>query len=296
MEERSVRGAPGQGRVPGNGPHPAWAGQPEEGIAVLKAKAEQHSLSNFVRFHCRGQSDVGRKRNHNEDSLLINEALGLFVVADGMGGHAGGELASRMAVETTESELLGGAWGGSSEEASPPMGPEPLERLRAAIDRACLTIFERSQQEPALAGMGTTLTALLLRGRQAFIAHVGDSRAYLIRDGEIEQITEDHSLVNEQLKAGILTEEQAKHSPYKNIITRSVGFEAHVVVDTEALPVQRGDTFLLCSDGLSNLVDDDEIALHCTKLPLEELPGALIWLANDRGGDDNITVVAVRME
>lgn len=239
---------------------------------------------------------MGRKRNHNEDSLLINEALGLFVVADGMGGHAGGELASRMAVETTEAELLEGALDGDSDEASSLKEPEALGRLREAIDRACLTIFERSQQEPALTGMGTTLTALLLRGGQALVAHVGDSRAYLIRDGEIEQITEDHSLVNEQLKAGILTEEQAKHSPYKNIITRSVGFESHVVVDTDALAVQKGDTFLLCSDGLTNLVDDDEIVSHCMELPLEELPGALIWLANDRGGDDNITVVAVRME
>ena len=143
--------------------------------------------------------------------------------------------------------------------------------------------------------MGTTTTALLLLGGCAFVAHVGDSRCYLLRGDKLLQISEDHSLVNEQIKAGLLTREQAKASRHKNIITRSVGFEPDVAVDTFAMPVRPGDSFLLCSDGCSNLVNDEELAEALGNENVTSVPASLISLANERGGDDNVTVVCVRV-
>lgn len=251
-----------------------------------------------MRIRCRGQTDVGRRRERNEDSFLIDEELGLFVVADGMGGHAGGGTASRLAIDTIDAQLRH-AW-------EDPVGPfhrdvslqdSPLpDVLRLAVDAACGAIFRKARDEPELSGMGTTVTALVLKGRDAFFAHVGDSRAYLVRGGLIQQISEDHSLVNEQIKAGVITPEEAKHSRFRNVITRSVGFEESVLVDVMGLVAEVGDTFVLCSDGLANLVADDEIRDAVRAIPLDDLPDSLIALANDRGGDDNITVVCVRLE
>lgn len=251
-----------------------------------------------MRIRCRGQTDVGRRREKNEDSFLIEEELGLFVVADGMGGHAGGGTASRLAVDTIDAELRK-AW---SDPAGPfrsdaPLSDSPLpDVLRRAVDAACAAIFHKAREEPELSGMGTTVTALLLRGRDAFFAHVGDSRAYLVRGEFIQQVSEDHSLVNEQIKAGVLTPEEARHSRFRNVITRSVGFEESVLVDVMGLVAEEGDTFVLCSDGLANLVEDEEIRNAVRAIPLDDLPHALIALANDRGGDDNITVVCVRLD
>jgi protein phosphatase len=142
--------------------------------------------------------------------------------------------------------------------------------------------------------MGTTVIALLVKGDQAFFAHVGDSRAYLIRGELIQQISEDHSLVNEQIKAGMITPEEAKHSRYKNIITRSVGFEEEVQVDVMGLTLETGDTFVLCSDGLANMVDDEELRKVVDRTPLDGAAQKLVEMANERGGDDNITVILVR--
>lgn len=251
-----------------------------------------------MKIRSRGQTDVGRRRERNEDSFLIEEELGLFVVADGMGGHAGGGIASRLAVDTIGSAMRK-AWedpeGPFASETPLPESPLP-EALRAAVESACAAIFRRAQEEPGLSGMGTTATALLLRGRDAFFAHVGDSRAYLVRGELIQQISEDHSLVNEQVKAGVITAEEARHSRFRNIITRSVGFEEAVQVDVMGLVAEPGDTFVLCSDGLANLVEDDEIRDLVRSLPFDELPTTLIRLANERGGDDNITVVCARLE
>jgi serine/threonine protein phosphatase PrpC len=245
-----------------------------------------------------GLTDVGRKRDHNEDSFLIDEDLKLFVVADGMGGHAGGGTASRIAVETIDTELRQARSSqGSVLEARTPLQDSAVpEAIRAAVERACMAIYSKAQEDDRLKGMGTTVISLLMKDDQAFFAHVGDSRAYLIRGDLIQQISEDHSLVNEQIKAGMITAEEAKHSKYKNIITRSVGFEEEVQVDVMGLLSEPGDVFILCSDGLANMMEDTEILEVVRHVPLADVPKTLVDLANERGGDDNITVVAVQVQ
>lgn len=244
------------------------------------------------------RSDVGMKRDHNEDSYLATPELGLFVVADGMGGHAGGETASRLAVTTVEQEVR------AAKEKRPeafeytgPLADSPMaEVVRDALEAASGAVFHAARANPALEGMGTTADVLLFAGRHALCAHVGDSRLYLAREGRIQQVTEDHSLVNEQVKAGLITPEEAKESRLKNIITRSIGFEEDVLVDVTGLVVEPGDLFLLCSDGLSNLVEDYELLEKLQQDSLEEACQSLVDLANARGGDDNITVVVVKAE
>jgi protein phosphatase len=245
-----------------------------------------------------GLTDVGRKRNHNEDSYLIDEELQLYVVADGMGGHAGGGTASRIAVETIDQQMRGAKkapedpFGGET-----PLQDSPLpEFLRGAVERACAEIFKAAQEDPRLAGMGTTVITLCIKGENALFAHVGDSRAYLVRGDLIQQVSEDHSLVNEQIKAGMITPEEAKHSRYKNIITRSVGFEEEVQVDIMGLVTEVGDTFVLCSDGLANMLEDRELLETVRKTKLPDIPKKLVDMANDRGGDDNITVIVVQAQ
>lgn len=246
---------------------------------------------NIIAF---AQTDVGRVREHNEDSHLVAEELGLYVVADGMGGHLGGQTASALAVQTVEESVKQSKVQIDDGAGVMPLESSPVPRLLAdAVRSACGAIFDTGQNDPDLQGMGTTVTAMVVKSARAFIAHVGDSRCYLQRKERIIQITDDHSLVNEQIKAGLITREQARQSRLKNIITRSVGFEKDVAVDTFALPVQAGDRLLMCSDGLANFVDDTEIGLALATMKLEEVPGAMIDLANERGGDDNITVVCV---
>jgi protein phosphatase len=245
-----------------------------------------------------GLTDVGRRRDHNEDALLVDEGLGLFVVADGMGGHAGGGTASRLAVETIQGAVR------AAQEKEPGLfagergvedSPVP-DLLRQAVEEACSVIYRRAQSDPELGGMGTTVTAVATDGRAAFVAHVGDSRCYLLREGRIYQVSEDHSLVNEQLKAGAISADEARNSRFKNIITRSVGFEQDVQVDLMGLEVEAGDRLVVCCDGLSNLVDDGEILELIEATPLEQVPERLVEIANDRGGDDNITVIVVAVE
>jgi serine/threonine protein phosphatase PrpC len=251
-----------------------------------------------MKIAARGLTDVGRKRDHNEDSYLVDERLGLFVVADGMGGHAGGGTASRLAVQAIEAKLR------QARDEDPDLfvaayaldGSRLRDALADAVKEACRSIYREAQSDPALAGMGTTVTAAVVSGRAAFFAHVGDSRCYLVRKGHIHQITEDHSLVNEQLKAGAITADEARHSRFKNIITRSVGFEEDVQVDVMALEIEPGDRLVICSDGLSNLAQDHEILETVLRAPLDEAPGELVDLANARGGDDNVTVVIIGAE
>ena len=250
------------------------------------------------KFRSSARTDVGMKRDHNEDSFLVNEDIGLYVVCDGMGGHAGGETASRLAVQTIEKELISAKLridDPFSAKASLPESPL-AGALREAVEGACAAVFRSSRAHPELAGMGTTCISLLVQGDHAIVGHVGDSRAYLVRDGQVWQLSEDHSLVNEQVRAGLLTEEEAKHSRLKNIITRSVGFEEDVLVDVVGVETRSGDKFLLCSDGLSNLIDNDEIRDALVQTELDQVPEMLIQLANSRGGDDNITVIAVHRE
>ena len=247
------------------------------------------------RYRSAARTDVGMKRDHNEDSFLVNEDIGLYVVCDGMGGHAGGETASRLAVQTVEKELISAKLRVDDPFSAKASLPEsPLAgALREAVEGACAAVFRTSRANPGLAGMGTTCISLLVRGDHAIVGHVGDSRAYLVREGQVWQLSEDHSLVNEQVRAGLLTEEEAKHSRLKNIITRSVGFEEDVLVDVVGVETRSGDKFLLCSDGLSNLIDNDEIRDALVQTELDQVPEMLIQLANSRGGDDNITVIAV---
>jgi serine/threonine protein phosphatase PrpC len=250
-----------------------------------------------LKYTVRGATDVGRKRENNEDSFLIDESLSVFAVADGMGGHAGGGIASRLAVETLQASLR--AQRGSNAaafDAKAGLEDSTLpDVLRVAVESACAAIYRRAQSTPSLNGMGTTLTTLMFNGPNAYIAHVGDSRVYLIRRGRILQVSDDHSLVNEQLKAGVITAEEAKNSRFRNVITRSVGFEEDVLVDLLGLQLEQDDIFLICCDGLSNMVDDAEIAQMAHSETIEDLPLRLIGLANDHGGDDNITVVAVKI-
>lgn len=245
-----------------------------------------------VRYSAWGLSDVGRKRDHNEDSLLINHALGLYAVADGMGGHQGGGQASRIAVETLEREVASARQNGLLGPTSSGSG-SVTKLLERAAHRAGERIWHAAQGDPDLEGMGTTLTALLVHQGRAHLAHVGDSRCYLYRDGRCTQLTEDHSWVNEQVRAGLLTLEQARASRLRHIITRSVGYERSVTVDGLALAIEPGDCFLLCSDGLSNLVELEELARVLVERFYKHVPPTLVELANERGGDDNITVLLV---
>ena len=246
-----------------------------------------------LRVYSWGCTDVGMKRDHNEDSYLLAPDMNLFVVADGMGGHAGGEMASGIAVRTVESHVRE-----HKDLIEPDLNHEgaiqdsPVAKLLSdAVRGACAAVFEKSREIRELEGMGTTTTTIIFHNNYAFVAHVGDSRAYLVREGRILQLSEDHSLVNEQLKAGLITDAQARQSRFKNIITRSVGFEADVEVDVIAVEVKSGDAFLMCSDGLCNLVTEPEMADIVLDNFLHRAPEILIDLANQRGGDDNITVV-----
>ena len=241
----------------------------------------------------RAASDIGLKRAKNEDHFgfwlpeepPVRERHGvLLVIADGMGGARAGEVASRTAVETVLESYRGAR-------------SEPLEALRLAMIAANLAVHGQSLRHPELGGMGTTLTAVVLRGSEAFLAHVGDSRAYLVRGGAARQLTADHSLVAQLMKAGHLTPEEARVDPRRNVVTRSVGVAPAVQADVELLaePLRAGDTLLLTTDGLHGLVSDEELGAAASAPELDAVCARLVELARQRGGPDNITVVAVRI-
>jgi protein phosphatase len=243
-----------------------------------------------------GLSDVGRKRPHNEDSFFADDDLGLYVVADGVGGHAKGEVASAEAVE----QVVLWVKGKDSQGAIVDFLADPNDDHRRVLKRvvesgvqsACYMVFGMAEQDPERKGMSTTISALLIAGDRAFIGQVGDSRVYRMRDGEVSQLTEDHTLINYKLKKGLITPEEAANAPGKNVITRAVGHKDYVEVDTFEADVRPGDRFLLCSDGLHGYLEDSDIA------PIlgQELAAAaqcFIDLANDRGGKDNITALVV---
>lgn len=230
-----------------------------------------------------GGSDVGRSREHNEDAFLVDSEQRLYVVADGMGGHSAGEVAARLVVE----ELAGHFHVGEADEA-----PAALE---AAVRAANAAVFQAARAESARRGMGSTVVALHADPRRVSIAHVGDSRAYLVRGERIQQLTEDHSLVNAQLQAGALTPEEAAASPHRNVILRAVGAAESVAVDVACFAPEPMDRVLLCSDGLSNLVPPAgiwEITTHAVTLRLAVR--RLIEAANQAGGHDNITALIVQ--
>jgi len=237
-------------------------------------------------------TDVGRKRDHNEDSFLCNDQLRLYAVADGMGGHLGGERASRMAVEIVEREMsrtLEHALDGAPEGAPHPV----IGALKDVTMVAARAIYEAAHADAQHAGMGTTLTAAAFHAQHVTICHVGDSRAYVYRDGRARQLTEDHSWIQEQVRAGLLSPDDAMVSRFRNIITRSVGFEPSVEPDLITVPVEAGDCYVLCSDGLSNYLSAEEIGNVLTSGFYSDVGPALVGMANDRGGDDNITCVVI---
>lgn len=248
------------------------------------------------REYC-ARTDVGRKRKGNEDSFIVNEDEGLFVVADGMGGHAAGEVASRMAVESIEEFVR---LTGSDREITWPFEidetlPLDANRLKIAIRLANRKVIKLPEERHEYQGMATTVVAALFSEPTAFIAHVGDSRAYRLRDGELVQLTNDHSWVNEQVVSGVITSSQARTHPLRNVVTRAVGSRWDLQVDILREPIEEGDVYVLCSDGLSSMIEDRQIADALASAPDAQTACAtLIDQANEAGGEDNITVIVIR--
>ncbi len=236
--------------------------------------------------------DTGRTRSNNEDSVAVDEAHALAVLADGMGGYNAGEVASQMATSFIVAEL--GRW--LDVAADKATDSELRRAMDICVDNANRAIYEAANANPQYAGMGTTLVVAHVRGNELRIGHVGDSRAYRWRDGRLTQITRDHSLLQEQIDAGLITPEQAAGSANKNLVTRAVGVEESVALETHLHDLQPGDTVLLCSDGLSDMLPDPAIArLLQSHETLPAAGSALIDAANDAGGKDNISLILIRM-
>ena len=237
-------------------------------------------------------TDTGRARSNNEDSVALDEASALLVLADGMGGYNAGEVASGMATSFIKSEL--GRW--LLEAADAASDADVRRAMDICVDNANRAIFNAANTNPQYTGMGTTLVVGVFRDGRLLMGHVGDSRGYRMRDGRLAQITHDHSLLQEQIDSGLITLEQAAYSANKNLVTRAVGVEDTVLLETHLHEVLPGDTYLMCSDGLSDMLDDDTIAqLLQGGESLPEVGAALVNAANDAGGKDNISVVLARV-
>jgi serine/threonine protein phosphatase PrpC len=250
-----------------------------------------------MRIEVAGRSHVGMKRNHNEDAFLVLAEEQLYCVADGMGGHASGEIASRIAIEELEdfyrrtSKDADLTWPFKMDRAL----TYEENRLATGIKLANARIFEAAGTEVSYRGMGTTIVSLHFAEDGVYVGHVGDSRAYCLRDGQLRQITEDHSLLNDYLKAKKLTAEEIDAFPHKNVIVRALGMKDTVQVDVERFEVAAGDVFLLCSDGLSGMVHDEALLSTVqASADLEATCEKLIDLANEAGGNDNITCILLR--
>lgn len=240
-----------------------------------------------------GTTNIGRKRKVNQDSFLMEPAARLFVVADGMGGHAGGETASRLTVETVVQSIL--------QDKNSSLEMQAPDLVMGAIHRANTAVYSTAEKNKSLSGMGTTVVGMYFNEGKIYVGHVGDSRVYVARRGQLWQVTRDHSLVNEKLKAGIITREQMKKDRSRNVITRSVGFESSVLVDVYQREVNPGELYLACSDGLSGMVEDAEMISIIDQHAwdgdnLDNLVNAMIEKANQHGGDDNITCVVARVD
>ena len=243
-----------------------------------------------------GLTHVGRQRQHNEDAFLVEDDAKLFLVADGMGGHAAGEIASRIAVESINEFIVhtkeeDGTWPHAYDENY----KRSTNRLMAAVRLANTRVLEAMRKDARLRGMGTTVVACLADDSTMSVAHVGDSRAYLVRDGNLSRITNDHSWVFEQVQAGMLTESEAEKHPLRNVITRALGGALQVTPDASEIEARAGDVFLLCSDGLTGMVPESEIlrVVASREQDLEQACRDLIDAANARGGLDNVTAVLV---
>jgi serine/threonine protein phosphatase PrpC len=244
-----------------------------------------------------GETDVGRERQLNEDYFLVDRELGLFIVCDGMGGHAAGEIASSTAAKHVQAMLKSK----QGELTQIDRGELPIERaaqiLREAIEDASQTIYRMGQAEKGKKGMGTTFVSVLVRGGKGVMGHVGDSRLYLVRQGHLHQLSEDHTFLQEAIRYGMMTPEQARESTHHNIITRAVGPLESVIVDTLVFDILDGDTLMLCSDGLHGyLGDGGELPAIMGAAAVSDVPKQLIALANERGGQDNITNIVLRAQ
>ncbi len=252
------------------------------------------ALTENIRFYA--ATDVGRMRDHNEDNYLVDKKLSLFIVADGMGGHAAGEVASALAVRIIHEEIKKDRETIEQEGAQSRASKRILGIMEQSVQKACARIHEEARADPSKRGMGTTLSTLLIAGSHGFIAHVGDSRIYLLRDGRVQQITEDHTVFNELIKRGKLTRDQIEKVAQKNAITRAVGVYERVEVDTLTIEVLPGDQFLLASDGLHGYIAHiAELEPYFEEENGEDAARGLIELANKKGGKDNITAVLVRL-
>lgn len=238
----------------------------------------------LMKFDAWYVTDKGLRRDSNQDSCLINKELGLFIVADGMGGHSGGEVASSLAVETAEEVTLQPA----------ALKKSPREIILQAYEESSRRIFDMAATvRTELSGMGTTMVIAYIRGKHLYIGNVGDSRCYLFKKPYLWQVTEDHSLLNEQLRAGVINEEQIQNFVGRNVITRSVGYERDVYPDVIEREIFPGETFLICSDGLSGLVPDRRISEIFSQNPPDKAVKACVEQALANGGDDNVTVLAL---
>jgi serine/threonine protein phosphatase PrpC len=242
-------------------------------------------------------TDVGRKRKGNEDSLVANPEQRLFVVADGMGGHAAGEIASKVAVDSINEFVC---LTSGDEEITWPFGLDDTisydgNRLKTAVRFANRKVLEATKEKSEYEGMATTVAAVLVDGATANLAHVGDSRIYLYRDGTLEQLTSDHSWVNEQLQSGIISAEQARTHPLRNVVTRALGGKADLQVDVQTHDVKAEDLLIVCSDGLTTMVPDEHIARLLSEAAgdVDKAADSLVAEANARGGEDNITVLVL---
>lgn len=237
-----------------------------------------------------GLSDIGKVRETNEDQFIVDEGLGLYAVADGMGGHAAGEIASELAIRSVSDAMRSAAQAGDVEQARRSIE----DAVVAANRRICDSIAAHDDRR----GMGTTVVLLLAIGDRAVIGHVGDSRAYLLRDGRLRQLTSDHSWVNEQVKLGVLSQQEAHRHPMRNVVTRALGSRGEVKPELAEERLEPGDAFLLCSDGLNVMLTDDLIrdTLLANRKDPAEACRALIGAANERGGEDNTTVIVLSVE
>jgi serine/threonine protein phosphatase PrpC len=253
-----------------------------------------------MRITYQSVSDVGRKRKGNEDSLFLNPDQRLFVVADGMGGHAAGEVASKVAVDSINEFVC---LTGGDEEITWPFGLDENisydgNRLKTAIRHANRKVLEATKEKSEYEGMATTVAAVLVDGDMANIGHVGDSRIYLFSEGALSLLTSDHSWVNEQIQSGVISPDQARSHPLRNVVTRALGGKTDLAVDMQVRKMKPGEILLLCSDGLTTMVPDEEIeqVLKENEVDLKGAADALVDTANEHGGEDNITVVLLQFQ
>jgi len=243
-------------------------------------------------------TDPGMVRSHNEDSVAADAANGVVVLADGMGGYNAGEVASGMATTVIVTEMQQAMTKVQPYEIDPKSGQQVAARLvRDQVLKANTSIYQAAQSQPQYAGMGTTLVVCLFYDNRVLVAHLGDSRLYMLRDGKFSQVTRDHSLLQEQIDSGLITPEQAKHAQHKNLVTKALGIDPSVEPEIHEYPTRPGDIYLLCSDGLCDMVEDEDIGMAVETFGnnLKMAASHLVQMANDNGGRDNVSVILVRV-